>query len=619
VTVEQITERLDQPFYTGSGTTAVIDEVGLHCSINGRGFIVDFREEMGYYHRYQQTGVNLLNTQQSSSGGDLAQVPPEVWRRSVETWHAGAGQTHYDRDGSDPKRFRDSSGVDVWSPWKMSLLPDTALLHGLPAGISFLSTVGVGQLVAAADVDLYWWGTDLTLAPTHVVSPDGAIADVTSDGGSLYTLSASGVVRRWTAPGSSTVFASSVPVVGARTVLRYLKGFLVLGAGNQLYDVSTGAAVLIYTHPNAGVTWVDACEGSAAAYLVGGQGDRWHVFAMVPKPDATGFDPPLPAAPIPEGEVANAIGSYLGYVLVGLNVGWRFGVPDTSGLNVNLGRLVQTDSAVHCFEGQDRFVWYGRSADLTTDPAGLGRADLSTFTAALTPAYADDLATTVAVGTVRRVTTFSAGPGTLGKRVFTVDGVGVYVQSDDLVPEGWLRTGALTLSTSDAKEGLYTQLYSEPLHGQVVLDASYDGGPDVELTTYSSAGGSSAGRIRVETTFNTFEAKLMLRRDPTDPTLGPIITRFELRVLPVAGDSTEFRVPLVISEEYGMGSSQVRDPQSDIDWLRALYQSKQPFVFRIGAQRYRVYMVDFKWLPEKLTFDGRALQGTFIGVWREIA
>ena len=140
VAEQQITWPLAEPFYTGPGAVP-IEEVGLPCAVNGRGFLIDFSDQPGYLYRFRQTSVNLLNTQQAASGGDQSQVPPEVWRRSIESWNGGAGQSEYDRSDSVPTRFRSSSNVDVWTPWQVSLLHDTTQVLNLPPGVAHLERV----------------------------------------------------------------------------------------------------------------------------------------------------------------------------------------------------------------------------------------------------------------------------------------------------------------------------------------------------------------------------------------------------------------------------------------------------------------------------------------------
>lgn len=612
--LNEITRDLDQPYYTGGGA-ALPEEFGLPVSVEGRGFLLDLTDELGYQYRYRRTSINLLNTQQATSGGEQAQVPPEIWRRSLDSWTSGAGQVNADREASVSPRFFDSFNVDVWNPWQITLLHGTALLQGLDEGRTWVSTVGPDVLVAAHGTDLYWWGIDLSDPPEHVLHPD-TILDVTTDGQALYVLGADGIVVRYLDATTTSEFVTGVAINTGAMLLRYLKGFLVLATGPDLYDISTGTAELIYTHPNENFLWRDGCEGPLA-YLLGGQGDRWAIYSMAPKADATTFDVPTQAAPIPDGEVGYSIASYLGYVLVGLNTGWRFGVADNSG-PVTLGRLITTANPVRCFEGQDRFVWYGQSADLTTSTAGLGRADLSTFVGPLTPAYANDLSTDVDVGAVWSVTSFGVSTGGVGRRVFAVDGAGVYVETDDLAASGWLEQGSINFATSDQKMGLYAQMYYAPLVGSIELAAAFDAGDFVSLANATFLGSISAGKIKIERPFNTIRLKYTLHRSEVVPTTGPTLTRAEVRVLPVSGRAVEFRIPLVIAEEYGHPLNQTRDVRADLDLLDSLVQTKRPFTYREGTHRYRLYVNDFIFLPLRFTWNTADLQGTYVLLAREI-
>jgi hypothetical protein len=173
----EITGDLDEPYYYGSAPSGP-DEVGLDCSVAGRGFLLNLDENLGYYHRYQVTSINLLNTQQAQNGNDLAQVSPEIWRRIIESWDQGAGQLSMDRKDSVPNRYYTSTGIDVWNPWRFSLLHDVANIQALAAGKSFLSTCGPSQLVAATGSSLYWWGANLAVAPTTVALTGGPIIDM---------------------------------------------------------------------------------------------------------------------------------------------------------------------------------------------------------------------------------------------------------------------------------------------------------------------------------------------------------------------------------------------------------------------------------------------------------
>jgi hypothetical protein len=605
----EITALPDDPFFEGSGPAAP-EEHGLHVGIDGRGFMLDFSDHVGYYHRYQRLPIALTNTQQANSGQDLAQVAPEVWRRSIESWDAGAGQDRYDREASQPYRFSDSYRVDVFDPWKVSLLPDTTDVQTFGSGRSFVTTVGPDQLFAGTG-DAGWWWTDLVETPVEVTLDHDTLA-ATSDGQALYLLDDTGVITRWVDPLTFTTFATLTAFTG-QGLLVYVKGFLLVSDGPSLYDVSTGTAELIYTHPLAAFTWVDGCEGPTAAYLLGGMGDRWMVYKMGLQTDASTFDPPSQAAPLPDGEIGYALATYLGYLLIGLDTGWRFGIPDGSG-NISFGRLIETQAPVHCFEGQDHFVWFGLEA--ATDGAefsGLGRADLATFTNPLTPAYAPDLSATDTSGAVWAAATFK------GKRVFAVDGFGLFAQTDDLAPDGWIEQGQISYNTSDDKMGLYLEAHHDPLRGSLAIDLSYDGAEYVEAGRNTSAGSSATGRVSMARAFKTVAVRVRLTRDTDTITQGPTLTRVEIRAMPVSGGSTEWRLPLILSENITyLNATEGRSLRDDYDLLIELYTTKRPFTFREFTRRYTVYCTDFLWLGEMPNTAGTDLQGLFVFVCREI-
>jgi hypothetical protein len=195
--------------------------------------------------------------------------------------------------------------------------------------------------------------------------------------------------------------------------------------------------------------------------------------------------------------------------------------------------------------------------------------------------------------------------------VFTIDGDGVFAEQTNLTPTGTLETGSITFGTSDQKMGIYAQMYSDPLAGSVNLDLAYDSAPYGHLATYDLQGSVDAGKIYLDQSFNMVKIKFTLNRSTTDPTVGPTMARFELRASPIVGRSREFRIPLMIAEEYGEPVSQTRDVQADLGLLDSLVQTKQPFIYRVGLNTLRLYAADFSWLPNKLTWDRRHLIGTW--------
>ena len=383
-----IDQDFTDPFSTGSGSDEV-DDWGLPVSINGRPFVLDTASQ-----DFSRRSIKLLNTQTAQTGQDYAMEPPTVWRRSTESWHLGADQSRFDRSDSLESRFHRSVGVDPWTKYGFGLLPETKLFAPIGATESaLLVAIGDAFFVSAASYVDYYTSVGDLVADRHVTP--AAVVSATSDGESFYVLCANGVVEKRDNTGAWTTFYTEPSLNPAKAMLAYAKGYILLGNGPDLVNITSQSRVLIYKHPLTGWWWRAASEGLSVIYILGGMGDRWHVHGVtiVTSSASAGavLQPPVVATTLPDGEVSYAIDSYMGYVLIGSSNGWRFAMPDSSGA-LTYGQLIETAGPVRCFEGQGRFVWFGLSLIATaaarwddnvdafaiyTNGAGLGRADLS--------------------------------------------------------------------------------------------------------------------------------------------------------------------------------------------------------------------------------------------------
>lgn len=572
-------------------------------ALDGVGYVVDLRQQSGF----MRASLDVLSGRQNRVKGQMALTPTDVWWETRETWDAGAGQRYADRQESIDNRFHESVGVDPWNKWGLSLLHDTSIVLSATEldGKVQLATLGKALsndqyeswLVAAVGESLYWTKTltePFTWAQTTMASP---ILDIASDGDAIISVHTDGTVYRTDSSTGTPVLKATL--TGADCI-GYAKGHILVGADNTLWDVTFDAPVKVGTsNPLPGWRWRAFCEGTSAIYALGGIGDKWmvHRIAVEVSTDGTTNDvlsAPIVAAQLPDGEIGRSLGSYLGFVTVGSDQGFRLGIADATG-DVTLGRLVKTNGPVHEFEGQDRFVWYtNMNFDTEGNHSGLGRMDLTTFTTPMTPAYASDLSAN-ALGEVHSVVTFG------DKRVFTVYGLGVLAETTTLVKNGWVDSGQFTWGTMDNKIALYLQVRYLPLNGTVETLVSYDQSSWISVITDSNAGSTGSGNQYLQSAvFSTMSIRVNLERSDTDATLGPTLTRLEPRVFPNAGRASEWTIPLVLWDSVEWDSQVVnRNPRADLDRLISMVETGRVVVYREANRGWNVNVTDFQWKPEK--------------------
>ena len=302
--------------------------------------------------------------------------------------------------------------------------------------------------------------------------------------------------------------------------------------------------------------------------------------------------------------------------------------PGNTAGDLLLGAFIPTEAPVYGFEGQSQFMWvtgsyinpvgtHGPIAGAPTSPvSGLYRTDLTSFTTTeSTPAYATDLyASDGAYGTTRSVTTWN------NKRVFAVDGHGVYLETDNKVPVGWLEPGRISYSVEDLKTGLYAQAKWEPLAGTVTIGLSYDNKPWTTVLNWSIPQSISSGNIPLNgAQFSRVDPIYILMRDKVTATKGPILTRFELRARPAKGKASRWYLPILNHEELDLnGVMASRDVNVEFSILLGLVESGKMFSLQEGNRTYQAVAVDYRWQPQKLTVQGEGWQGVFTLVAEEV-
>ena len=579
--------------------------------------------------RYARQAFDVVQQRNTTDSRDLLLLPQDVWRQQAQSWNLGAGQGNQDRENSLPYRFEDSFGIDPWESWQIGLLPDTQKM-GTYAGDVWL-TLQDDELAVVNGENVFWYDSPSASSPigSTVIYSGHPVVDIANDGHVLTTLHDDGYIYITDGSGGTPAQYSNQQFTNA-TFIAWEKDFLLVGDEHVLKWVKkSNQSEIIYTHPDTKFRWYSAAEGNSCIYVIGRVGSRTTIHRLGIKEDATGLRPAVVAATLPDGELGYTIDSYLNFILIGTDKGVRVATSNNDVGDLTLGPIIPTLAPVRCFEGQERFVWYGNSAMTSTysatdeyfpvgTVAGLGRLDLSVATTtALTPAYANDLAVLdVSTGTVQSVVTFG------GKRVFSISGSGVYSEADIKVESGWLKQGVISYSVEDLKTALYLQANWIPLcAGTISLDIAYDNTGYVRVVDLNVVGRVRSGNVPLNgTQFSRVDARYRLDRCSINPAVGPVMTRWEIRSIPVKGRASRWTLPIMNYEDIEIdGVMYKRDPQQVLETLISLVQSGQLFILQESGRAYQVHGKDFVWQPEKLSMNGKAWQGTCTLVVEEVS
>ena len=632
----EITREFDEPFYGlgDGGTTPLTNFSPSVVGIAGVPYLLD--TESGQYRR---ESFDVVQQRNNASQRDVLLLPQDVWRQQSESWHLGAGQLNLDRDNSLTYRYEQSFGIDPFvNQWQYQLLKKTTLLSGTASlsGELWLTTTE-DNLAVVNTAGIYWYSS-LGSASVGSTAPPASyndIVDIANDGYivTFLAMSASNAhVYFVDGPSATPVQWGSANYTLDATFIAWEKDYLLVGDGNDLKEApKSGGSNPIYTHPDEDFRWYSAASGDSCIYVLGRLGDRTTIHRVNIKQDGTGLLPCIVAATLPDGEIGYSIESYLGFILIGTNKGVRVATSANANGDLVLGPIIPTTQPVRCFEGQDRFIWYGNgemdSAYTVTGTqsypvfpttcAGLGRLDLSsTTTTPQTPAYIQDIAAMdIPSGVVRSVRTWQ------DKRVFSIDGEGVFYETDEYMDAGWLKEGTMSFGVEDLKTALYLQAKYLPLTGKISLDVAYDSGVFQRVITLQIQGSIRSSNASLGgNQFSRMNGRTLLQRDPSQPSSTPVFTRWEMRAIPAKGRASRWTLPVMNYEEIEIdGVKYTRDCLNVLNTLLGYGYSGKLFTLQESGQSYQVHVKDYEWRPEKLTINGKAWQGIVTLVVEEVA
>lgn len=604
-----------QGFYLGGASLTTVP-YKMDVAVNGVGYMIDEK----YLAEYTDRSVKLLRTQADNSGevGE-ASVNPEAYApRSRSTWHQGAGQARVDRFDSQRARYRASKGINVWTDDQISLLNDTD---------QKVSSASTNFRLAIAGARIYFLDNTAVKYTDDITADTPSLTTVSSSGSNAKLSIASDGYTVWFTDGSdvyTTNTGTSAASVFSTTdidLLGWCKNRLLGAEDGELFsctDLGAGTFTSLFTHnEGANFTWVGFAEGQSAIYAAGFAGDKSVIYRIAVKPDASGLDLPVVAGTLPDGEIIRGIGGYLGFILLGTDKGWRFCIPDAQG-NLRIGANVATPAAVRCFEGQDRFVWFG-STNYDSTSSGLGRMDLSLLgdEDKQQPAYASDLMVT-AQAAVLDVATFQS------LRVFAISGLGIYAETtSQLVASGTLQTGYFDFGLADEKVAIEaTMAFGASFAGSLAIAiATNESSTYTTLGTVTTANSTQAMFPAAEKRGAKFELQFTLTRDASAVTTGPKLTGWTLRAQPAPTRVILHTVPLKLFEKV-KDLNHVDVYQKPLDLrrgLESLVASQEITTYQVADEAISVTIEDFEWRPHARCADDKTQgwNGTWLGVLKQ--
>jgi hypothetical protein len=601
-------------FYSGKGISPLVPGL-FPVALNARPYMLD-RASNQYSRRFDARVRDTVD--QSTEPGEAAINPQGLWRRSQSSWHYGAGQKYSDTVDAEAYRFYESKGVDVWSKGELALLPITQQVR---ASVNTnLQMATAGDRVYVTDGQEVLFTTDLS-SFTAVTGTDASdLVDIASDGFNVFYSYASGDIDQTKADiGTNSDYVTGISAGN----MDYVKGrLMVAGQGadkHKIWNIITepGSSVdsptPLFAHANTSFTWVGFAAGQNHIYCAGFAGNKSLIYKIDIKPDATDLTAPTVAGELPLGEVVQTIEGYLGFLLIGLQDGFRFCSSDGEG-NLVIGPKIVTGSAVKTFAGVGRFVHFGYT-NFDSGSTGIGKMDIGVFISANQPAYASDLMVT-GQGTITDIHEFNDLP------VFAVSGLGFYNQhATDLVASGYLDTGIYRWGISDAKFIQRYDIRTLPLAGSIQMSVKSDGGSYQAYVALTEVAETEHILPGLEDKVFEHEARITLNRSSTVNSAGPTVTRWMVRAYAAPDRSEIFTVPLLIHDFIDLdGRTFSFDVNKELNAIRDLVSNPRVVVFQEENAIHSVIVEDVVWQPSVLVArsSGAKLHGTAIVVMRTV-
>jgi hypothetical protein len=605
------------PYFSGTASSSLVPHT-FPVAIDGRPYMID--QKSGQFKRGYEQRVRD-SSDDSTTPGEGAINPGGLWRRGQDSWHFGAGQQYADTAESKDYMFYKSKGINPWVKGQLSLLNATKLSLSSSATSQHM-VVQDGRVYVSLNGDVKYTANPFASSPTWTDctgEPGGSCQAMATDGNDVYLAFPNDGVRRIdTSAAIGTI--SGTKFVNSNDnyyVLGFAKNFMWGAHDHKLRTISSGGSATDHITPaDTSFTWVGVATGQNAVYAAGYSGKKSLIYKITIKTDGT-LDQGVVALELPTGEVVTAISGYLGFILIGTNQGVRFCSTDSNS-NLNAGQLIPTVGPVYKFSSYDRFVWFTYSHYDSTS-GGLGRLDLSVFTAANTPAHATDLMY-ASTNDVTNVVVFPDAVSGVYKHVFMVSGVGVIAEdSTQLVATGEVETGTWRWGIPDRKFVAKIDTRSTPLAGSITSYLKLDDGEYQEVGVWDTGNDIENSFDGSDTRAIEAAFKYVLARSSTATSTGPTFTRWMARAYAAPFRSQVFVVPVLLHHSVTVrGKEYYYDVEEEQLFFDGLIGSPRIIALQMGSVTHSVILEDLQWDASDSQGNTWQFNGTLVVTLRSV-
>lgn len=542
---------------TTGGANYQLSSDAFDVALSGMPFLLATSDQRPYSREIEDSRKQMFDN--FAEPGEYSLT--DWWLRSQQDWGGGQGVLYQDPDVDNRFnfKFKQSTGINPWTPGQIQLLPAPIPITNTIGSSSALavtrayrrSTNGrdAAWVISAGSMKTYEPGFATEISVNyHNSTGDTQVQSFTSMGETYYVATKTAI---WTGTDVGTgsqlwTYADPSPGETGAVFVEVAKGRLMMGYANKVYElVPPGGApphalpaTPVFTHLNPKWRWRSMCDGPNSIYMAGNDGTSSAIYKL--QLDTTGAVPTLTSggtitATFPPGEIVNALYSYLGtFVGISTNMGFRIGEIDSNG-DINYGPLLWNKPSYE-IGGYDRFFYVRVDDGIILDPdqqddrtpgptqvlTGLYRVDLGQrleeqTTSSVRFAYSTDVYAQHVIDDVvdfnsqlRAFTILS------NKFIFGITGESGGTITDlyidywptefemnrtggpdyDLVSSGWIQTGRVRYNTLEPKLFRYFSVRSPaPLMGNIDVDVIDEEGNPTRYVTYTAAMPPDVGDI----------------------------------------------------------------------------------------------------------------------------